>query len=727
MILNDTLMSLKKGSLSLDEYLKKFKSLYDSLTAIKKPIDDTRKVFQLARAISRNKETCHTMTKPLSTKEDDDGVAVEADSRTNNSDGNNFGWRNNSNWKQTPNHQQGESTMTCQICGKFNHTALECWNRFDHSYQPEDHLPKALAAMNLKNKDDPNLYADSGATTHILNDPGKLSKVMRYKGNDTILVGNGESLNISHIGEGKIETKDGTLDLKNVLIVPNIKKNLISVGQLASDNACTIEFNANNFFVKSQQGKIIAKGRKNGGLYALDETKHQALAVFKNQASQSIWHKRMGHPHSKFLKVLHSKNLIDVSSWEKEKSVCISCQMGKNCKIPFTLSNNISRFPLDKLHCDLWGPAPILSCQQFKYYAIIVDDCTRYSWLFPLKKKRCFSYLRDYGKNKFAKKTYPCIFLGYSPIHKGYRCLDSSTNKVWISRHVVFDENVFPYAPHKETILQENLEVTTFPDLDAWRKKEIDLTIQKGNSQQSKKIQETDAQIQKEKPYIFCNENNNTKSQENNEPPQLSDTELENILPDVTVETENTALSPSENEEILTSSNESNSPSNRVSASDDNHSQTPEHQFFHDLPNLSDKLTIDLNDSGAGNNEESIQVLINQLSSEFALKDLGELHYFLGLEIADIFTKPLSKLPFRRFRDKLGVHSTISSSLKKDERNDQLSTTHLASQPSTTASDSDMEISNYLVSNLAECAAISQGFHQNSFSPLTAPQLSLNR
>ncbi|KAK0607582.1 hypothetical protein LWI29_017049 [Acer saccharum] len=150
---------------------------------------------------------------------------------------------------------------------------------------------------------------------------------------------------------------------------------------------------------------------------------------------------------------------------------------------------------------------------------------------------------------------------------------------------------------HKEAV--ENLEVTTFPDSDAWRKKEIDLTIQKGNSQQSKKIQETDAQIQKEKPYISCDENNNTKSQENNEPPQLSDIELENILPDVIVETENTALSPSENEEILTSSNESNSPSNRVLASDDNHSQTLEHQFLHDLPDLSDKLTIDFNDSGA--------------------------------------------------------------------------------------------------------------------------------
>ena len=48
MILNGTLMSLQKGSLSLDEYFKKFKGLYDNLAAIKKPIDETKKVFQLA-------------------------------------------------------------------------------------------------------------------------------------------------------------------------------------------------------------------------------------------------------------------------------------------------------------------------------------------------------------------------------------------------------------------------------------------------------------------------------------------------------------------------------------------------------------------------------------------------------------------------------------------------------------------------------------------------------
>ncbi len=59
---------------------------------------------------------------------------------------------------------------------------------------------------------------------------------------------------------------------------------------------------------------------------------------------------------------------------------------------------------------------------------------------------RCFPYLRDYAKNKFEPKSYPCIFLGYNPTHKGYRCLHPPTKRVYLSRHVVFDESVLPYT-----------------------------------------------------------------------------------------------------------------------------------------------------------------------------------------------------------------------------------------------------------------------------------------
>jgi hypothetical protein len=39
-----------------------------------------------------------------------------------------------------------------------------------------------------------------------------------------------------------------------------------------------------------------------------------------------------------------------------------------------------------------------------------------------------------------------CVFLGYSIMHQGYKCLHVPTNRVYISRDVVFDKKVFPFA-----------------------------------------------------------------------------------------------------------------------------------------------------------------------------------------------------------------------------------------------------------------------------------------
>ena len=64
----------------------------------------------------------------------------------------------------------------CQICGRFGHTALRCWNRFDYSYQSQD-LPQALAAMSLSDSQDPNWYTDTDASAHMTADAGNLKNI----------------------------------------------------------------------------------------------------------------------------------------------------------------------------------------------------------------------------------------------------------------------------------------------------------------------------------------------------------------------------------------------------------------------------------------------------------------------------------------------------------------------------------------------------------------------
>jgi hypothetical protein len=39
-----------------------------------------------------------------------------------------------------------------------------------------------------------------------------------------------------------------------------------------------------------------------------------------------------------------------------------------------------------------------------------------------------------------------CVFLGYSNVHKGFKCLDIYSGRVYISRDVIFNENVFLFA-----------------------------------------------------------------------------------------------------------------------------------------------------------------------------------------------------------------------------------------------------------------------------------------
>jgi histone deacetylase 1/2 len=53
--------------------------------------------------------------------------------------------------------------------------------------------------------------------------------------------------------------------------------------------------------------------------------------------------------------------------------------------------------------------------------------------------------LHPYHAHKLDFRSSPCVFLGYSSFHLGYRCFDLESHRIYVSRHVRFHETVFPF------------------------------------------------------------------------------------------------------------------------------------------------------------------------------------------------------------------------------------------------------------------------------------------
>jgi hypothetical protein len=367
--------------------------------------------------------------------------------------------------------------------------------------------------------------------------------------------------------------------------VPRIASNLLSVHKLCLHNNCSCYFDSNKLLIQDlPTGRVLYQGLSENGVYPIHSSRFSKYISQKSALNTSLsaannwllWHTRLGHPSASILHsifpFLKSCNPLNNKSHVLH---CKHCLAGKMHQLPFPISVPKSTFPLHVLHADLWGPAPIHSSNGFRYYLVIVDDFTKFCWVYLLKHKsdafstfqqfkimvekhyhssihflrtdcggeftsnafnsfcantgiihhltcphtpqqngvaerkhrhlvqcalallsqsglplsywsyalptathlinklptpllnmsspweqlhtvkpdlsylktfgcKCFPLLSPYNTHKLQPKTTPCIFLGYPPTTKGYMCQDPITKKLYISRHVLFNETEFP-------------------------------------------------------------------------------------------------------------------------------------------------------------------------------------------------------------------------------------------------------------------------------------------
>lgn len=246
-------------------------------------------------------------------------------------------------------------------------------------------LANAFKTMTLSPPPSGEWYIDSGASNHMTSDPGNLSVAYPppLSSPTSIVVGNGSLLPITSTGSTSLVCFDRPLHLRNVLATPQIIKNLISVHRFTIDNNCSVEFDPYSLSLKDLRTRnVIARCNSAGDLYPLLPTSSSPSILLA--AATSLWHRRLGHPGTSVVSKLASSSAIPCNN-DVPEPICHACQLGHHVLLPFATSTSRAVKPFDLIHCDVWT-SPIVSVSGYKYYLVILDDCSHFLWTFPFRQ-----------------------------------------------------------------------------------------------------------------------------------------------------------------------------------------------------------------------------------------------------------------------------------------------------------------------------------------------------
>nr|GFB78803.1 retrovirus-related Pol polyprotein from transposon TNT 1-94 [Tanacetum cinerariifolium] len=191
----------------------------------------------------------------------------------------------------------------------------------------------------------------------------------------------------------------GDLQWENILITrvyfgEGFGHNLFSVGQFC-DSDLEVAFRRNACFVRNLKGVDLLKGDHSTNLYTINLHEMASASPICLMARVSstkswLWHQRLSHLNFNTINDLARNDLVSVLlkfKYHKEH-LCPSCEQGKSKRAshPPNLVPN-SRQRLHLLHMDLCRPMRIASINGKRYILVIVDDCSRYTWVYFLRSK----------------------------------------------------------------------------------------------------------------------------------------------------------------------------------------------------------------------------------------------------------------------------------------------------------------------------------------------------
>ena len=216
------------------------------------------------------------------------------------------------------------------------------------------------------------------------------SYVKNKDSQDSIIFGDGNQGKVKGLGKIAISNEHS---ISNVFLVESLGYNLLSVSQLCNMGYNCLFTNVDVSVFRRSDGSLAFKGVLDGKLYLVDFAKEEAgldACLIAKTSMGWLWHRRLAHVGMKNLhKLLKGEHVICLTNVQFEKDrPCAACQAGKQVGGAHHSKNVMTTSrPLELLHMDLFGPVAYLSIGGSKYGLVIVDDFSRFTWVFFLQDK----------------------------------------------------------------------------------------------------------------------------------------------------------------------------------------------------------------------------------------------------------------------------------------------------------------------------------------------------
>ncbi|CAL1681040.1 unnamed protein product [Lasius platythorax] len=333
-----------------------------------------------------------------------------------------------------------KSEVECYFCHKKGHFARDCRQKkrnvsqkFEKSAQSVqncafvstlnkhcDEVQPSIPASQMKallSLDSSEVWLmDSGASRHITYRREWLENYEPVIGEEIRLGDNGVC---SVRGTGTVRIQK-LVDSKwypsvteDVLFVPDIRKNLFSVG-VCTSKGFNVTFRGQSVSI-SKEDAVVAQGmRQENGVFRMffktSEVNCAVNEVNLSTASLRVWHERLGHVNNNTVRDMVNKGVVKGMKLRNAQDFfCQACQMGKLHRSSFdSTEEKKKRLPGDFIHSDVCGPMSVESIRGAKFFLTFIDDASGYRQVYFLRHKSdAVEYFKQYEclvHNQFGRK-----------------------------------------------------------------------------------------------------------------------------------------------------------------------------------------------------------------------------------------------------------------------------------------------------------------------------------